>query len=720
MENKLYDLMNWPEIEGIVYSDSLHPKKILGQHVTRHGLLIQAYYPDALQAMVIQEDGKEIPMELVDEMGFFALLLPQKKPIQYHYSFVLPDQRRILQKELYGYPSMLSAKEVKAFLAGSNHDAQNLLGAREMTYGNETGILFAVWAPNAMRVSVVGPFNNWDGRLCQMEKHQSGIFELFIPDLTFGTSYKFEVRFKGSLTGLKGDPYARTVSSEDGFLSLVEDLTYEWKDQYWVENRKKELNGPLTILEVDLDQLLNSETGDFFDSYEEIGQHLILRNQELHFTHIELLTPMEHEKDCPHKVRSLYAPMGKYGDSKSFMKMIDLLHQAKIGVIADWVPSEFPKEEQGLAWYDGTCIYEHLDRRLAEYPLHNTLKFNYSRPEVQSYLVSGITYWLDQFHLDGIRMRGISSMLYHDYYKEPGQWIPNIYGGNENLEAVTFLKKLNQNIRKLHPRILVLADEDSAWPQVTGDPAKESLGFDYKWNRGWQTDFLNFMELDPLFRKGSYHNLLNSMIYAYSENFILALPQDIFANGFEGFLDKMPGTLREKYANVRTALGYFYTHPGKKSLFAGALKTVEEEHQGLAKYLGDLNQLYLKEEALWKEDHSVEGFEWINHMAAQETVLTFERKSRQELLIVAINFTPVIRTKYLIGVPYEGLYKEIFNSDSGAYGGSDAVNKRAVRGKEVFHDFREHAISITLPPLGITILKYLPEKTATVTRTKKK
>lgn len=731
MEKKLYDLMNWPDIEGVICSDLTNPGKLLGTHAVNDGLLIQAFYPNAVKAAIHSSSGKEYPMEIVDEAGYFAALLPLKNRFEHTFLYEFEDGNTYEMYDSYDVPGFLKKKDIKAFNEGTCSDAYRFMGAHVTEYKGRKGVNFAVWAPFALRVSVVGTFNNWDGRIHQMEKiDDSGIFELFVADAAPGDMYKYEIRFKGGEVHLKSDPYGFAAEMRPGTASVVyDDSSYTWDDGEWLEKRDKDMYRklPLSIYELHLGSFMKPDDGRLFYNYRELAPLIIAYVKEQNFTHVEIMPVMEHPLDesWGYQVTGYYAPTSRYGTPDDFKFMIDEIHKAGIGVILDWVPAHFPKDESGLARFDGTCLYEHADRRKGEHPDWGTLCYNYGRKEVSNFLLSNAVFWAKEYHADGIRMDAVASMLYLDYGRKQGEWEANIYGGRENLEAVEFLKTLTRTFDRTCSSVMLIAEESTAWPKVTGDVRDdESLGFTYKWNMGWMNDFLYFMECDPLFRKGRYNSLTFSMIYAYTEDFILSISHDEVVHGKKSMINKMPGNdISAKMNNLRAAYGFMYTHPGKKLLFMGQDTGAENEwweaeavdlniadrpeKAALKKYVADLNMLYRKEKALHELDFTPEGFEWINCMSADENIVTYVRKSSSgEMLLIVANFAPVIRAKYRLGVPAAGRYKEIFNSDALIYGGTGVVNKRIIPSAATEWDGRDNSITITVPPMGISIFRY--------------
>ena len=633
MSDKLYGYMDWPEIETVVYSEENSPRSILGAQVTEDGILVQCFFPgrDNVSVKTIS-DGKQYPMVKEDEAGYFAVLLPGKEIPEYVY---LAEEEEEIREyhDAYAFPSMITLEEEQKFINGICYDIYEKLGAHPMKVNGVDGVYFAVWAPNALRVSVVGDFNNWDGRMYQMNLLPvSGIFELFIPDIPIGALYKYELKLKDGLTYLKADPYANEAELRPANASVVTDLTkFRWRDKTWLRERKKiqKEDAPMFVYEMHLGSWKKPEDGREFYNYREIAPMLIEYIQEMGYTHVELMPIMEHPFDASwgYQVTGYYAPTSRYGSPEDFMFFVDALHRVGIGVILDWVPAHFPRDTFGLASFDGTCLYEHLDPRQGSHPHWGTLIYNYGRPQVKNFLIANALFWADKFHVDGIRFDAVASMLYLDYGKNDGEWVSNIYGGNENLDAVEFLKHLNSIFKKKYPDALLIAEESTAWPQVTGSVEEDGLGFDYKWNMGWMNDFIGYMSNDPYFR-GSHHNELTfSMIYAYSERFMLSLSHDEVVHGKASLLGKMPGEMEKKFANLRAAFGYFVTHPGKKLLFMGqefaqlhewaenrALDwedLQQEPHRQMKEFVKTLIHLYKEYPALHSMDEVSEGFEWI-------------------------------------------------------------------------------------------------------------
>jgi len=732
MYEQVYPLMQWPQIEALMYSEHDMPHQILGQHVTEEGILITAYIPTAVHMAVknIKTD-KEYPMVMMEDGGYFAVLIPGKNKIKY--IFIVEYDNGFLAEvyDPYAFDVILQPDDIKQFNSGINYEAYRMLGAHLIEVDGVQGVHFAVWAPMAVRVSVVGDFNLWDGRRHPMRRlGDSGIHELFIPGLSEGEKYKYEIKIKGDTIVLKSDPYGFFSEVRPNKASVVYDIDkYTWNDELWIKNSSKldTKKTPMLIYEVHLGgfkRLEPLEEGSLgFYNYRELAPMIASYVKEMGYTHIELMPIMEHPLDesWGYQVTGYYAPTSRYGTPDDFMYFVDYMHIHGIGVILDWVPAHFPRDLSGLAVFDGTSLYEHADPRQGSHPHWGTLIYNYGRPEVSNFLIANALYWVEQYHVDGIRIDAVASMLYLDYGKNDGEWVANIYGGNENLEAIEFFKHLNSIMKRRNKRAVMIAEESTSWPKVSHPIDEGGLGFDYKWNMGWMNDFLGYLREEPLYRRYHYGELLFSMIYAYSEKFVLVLSHDEVVHGKGSMLGKMPGTMAEKFANLRAAYGFMMAHPGKKLLFMGQefaqlaefnegrsldWELLEnEENLQMQTYLKDLNQLYESNQAFYKFDFEPEGFEWINNISADESIVVFLRKTKKsdETLLIVCNFDTVIHPNYKIGVPFTGKYKEIFNSDAIAYGGGGHINPRLKQSKKSECDGRENSIQIIVPPLGISV-----------------
>ena len=740
MSDRLYELMDWAEIEAVVYSEESEPKKILGPRVTEDGILIQCFLPGVQRVKVLLGRGKQdFDMVMEDEAGFFSVLIPGDKIPKYKLEAEYEEnneKKTVKFYDPYAFENQITPEEEQQFNAGICYQIYEKLGAHPMRLNGVAGVYFAVWAPNAMRVSVVGDFNQWDGRIHQMNRlDTSGIYELFIPGLKPGALYKYEIKAKGSLVYLKSDPYGNEAEMRPNTASVVADMTqYHWGDAQWMKDRKHlhDEKKPMAVYEMHLGSWRKPEEEDRpFYNYREIAPMLAAYVKDMGYTHVELMPVMEHPLDesWGYQVTGYYAPTSRYGSCEDFMYFIDYMHQQEIGVILDWVPAHFPKDTFGLSNFDGTCLYEHLDPRQGMHPHWGTLIYNYGSPQVKNFLISNALFWIEKYHADGIRMDAVASMLYLDYGKNDGEWVANIYGGNENLEAIEFLKHLNSIFKKQHPDALLIAEESTAWPKITGKVEDDGLGFDYKWNMGWMNDFIDYMSKDPLFRGGAHDELTFSMVYAYSEKFLLSLSHDEVVHGKGSLLNKMPGEKEKKLANLRAAYGFMLGHPGKKLLFMGQEFAQErewseqrgldwnlleeKEHQQMQDYMKEMWKLYKEQPALYEIDYDPAGFEWINHMAYDKSMLTFIRKGkkRESTLVFVCNFSDVAYEKYQMGVPYPGKYKEIFNSDAKKFGGSGLVNARVKASKKEECDERKNSIVINVAPLSVQIFSYTKNET---------
>lgn len=731
MTKKLYKMMNWPVIEEIIYSESQDPHATLGPHVQGNGTLIQAFFPGAQKVTLqLTKDMTEKEMELADDDGFFAVWLPVKNVGAYRYIVSYENGSVETMQDAYRHECLITAEDEEKFAMGVHYTVYEKLGAHPLNLDGEDGVYFAVWAPNALRVSTVGDFNHWDGRIHQMRKLPSGIFEIFIPGVKAGDNYKYEIKLKTGLTYLKADPYGNAAQLRPETASVVADLrNFKWEDKEFIKKRKtfRKENAPISVYELYLGSFLAPKDDEEYANYREIADKLIPYVKEMGYTHVELMPVMEHPLDASwgYQVIGYYAPTARYGTPEDFMYFVNELHKAGIGVILDWVPAHFPRDIYGLSSFDGTCLYENPDEQRRSHPHWGTLVFDYGRPEVSNYLIANALFWVEKFHADGIRMDAVASMLYLDYGRNPGEWTANIYGGNENLEAVELIKHLNSMMGKRNPGVLRIAEESTAWPMVTGSLEDGGLGFDLKWNMGWMNDYLDYIKYDPYFRSHHHSELTFSMIYAYSEKFMLVFSHDEAVHGKSSMLGKMPGEREQKFANLRLTYAYMFTHPGRKLLFMGQdigefsewneMRQTEWEllkypdHKGMAALVKKLNELYTTKPALYEWDDKPEGFAWINSINSTENLLTFLRKTRKKesLLVVAANFSGVEK-QVKIGVPYEGSYKEILNTDAEEFGGSGMVNKRAKRAVKKEWDDRPYSVSITLAPLSVSILEFRP------------
>jgi 1,4-alpha-glucan branching enzyme len=626
----------------------------------------------------------------------------------------------------YRFGPTIGDLDLHLFAEGRHHHIYRVLGAHPCEHEGVPGVRFATWAPNAERVSVVGNFNRWHGLAHPMRvRGQSGVWELFIPGLVAGETYKFEVLDANGKLQLKADPYGNRFELRPANAAVVcGDTDFEWGDGAWLEQRASWdwQHAPVSIYEFHPGSWRRDEEGNFLN-FRTMAEQLADYVLRLGFTHVELLPVMEHPLDDSwgYQCTGYFAPSQRFGSPDDFRYFVDLLHQKGIGVILDWVPAHFPRDAHALARFDGTSLYEHEDPRRGEHTDWGTLIFNYGRNEVKNFLLASANYWLEEFHLDGLRVDAVASMLYLDYSRKAGEWEPNIHGGRENLEAIAFLRELNALTHGRHPGTLTIAEESTAWPQVTRPTWVGGLGFSMKWNMGWMHDTLSYMAHEPIYRQFHHDRLTFGLMYAFTENFLLPFSHDEVVHGKKSMLGKMPGDEWQRFANLRLLYTYMYTYPGTKLLFMGSefgepgewrhhgqlsWELLEQApHRGLHQLVADLNQLYRSESSFHRNEFTSEGFEWIDCHDSTQSVLSYLRRDGSDYHLVVLNFTPVVRRFYRIGVPDAGTYREVFNSDSHFYGGGDVGNGLPVESEDTPWMGRPHSISLTIPPLAALILK---------------
>ncbi|MBL8056989.1 MAG: 1,4-alpha-glucan branching protein GlgB, partial [Anaerolineales bacterium] len=706
----------------------LHP------HPDGAGLVVRTFQPEAKDVAVLDGE-RRYPMERIHAEGFFEVSLPDHAAF-FVYQLALTDWdgRETVVEDPYRFPPVLNETDLYLFNEGSLVRAYEKLGAHLTTHAGVAGVVFTVWAPSALRVGVVGAFNNWDGRRHAMRpRGASGLWELFIPGLAAGTVYKYEVksRFLGYMAN-KADPYGFAAEVRPANASVVYDLSrYQWNDGEWLAAReeRQNLETPLSIYEVHLGSW--KRTGDNqWLSYRELADQLVPYVKEMGYTHIETMPIAEHPYDGSwgYQVAGYYAPTARFGSPDDFRYFVDQAHQAGLGVIVDWVPAHFPKDEHGLGYFDGTHLYEHSDPRQGEHKDWGTFIFNFGRNEVRNFLLSNALFWLEQYHIDGLRVDAVASMLYLDYSRKHGEWIPNRFGGRENLEAVDFLKRFNELVHQEFPGTLTYAEESTAWPLVSRPVYVGGLGFDLKWNMGWMHDMLEYMEKDPVFRRYHHHSLTFSMVYAFTENFVLSFSHDEVVYGKRSMLNKMPGDDWQRCANLRALYAYMYAHPGKKLLMMGsefgqwnewnfqtgldwhlldADRPGSERHRQIQHFVRDLNRLYQAEPALYEVDFHWDGFQWIDLHDVDNSIVSFVRyaKEKREAIVVVANFTPVPRSGYRVGVPGPGFYREILNSDSALYGGGNVGNAGGLPAEPTAWQGQPASLLINVPPLGVVYFK---------------
>ncbi len=747
------------QVDQIVGNRHHNPFEILGPHpVATNGKvtswIVRAYLPKAQVAyVVIPEERQEYAMEPLHHPHFFECHLPITQLNNYQLRVKEGDHERVIYDPYAFRSPQLTDFDLHLFSEGNHHRIYEKMGAHLTSVNGIEGVYFALWAPNARNVSVIGDFNQWDGREHQMRKGHTGVWELFIPGIGTGTIYKYEVKNHSGHMYEKSDPYGFYQEVRPKTASIVTDLNaHTWKDQDWMERRRQLdiLKQPISVYEVHLGSWLHEDIdkpakrvngeieppvavadlkpGARFLTYRELADKLIPYVKNLGFTHIELLPIAEHPFDGSwgYQVTGYYACTSRYGCPQDFMYFIDQCHQNNIGVILDWVPGHFPKDGHGLAFFDGTHLYEHADPRQGEHHEWGTLVFNYSRNEVRNFLVANALFWFDKYHIDGIRVDAVASMLYLDYNRKPGEWVANRYGGRENIDAADFLRQVNYVIFSYFPGIISIAEESTDWPMVSWPTYVGGLGFNMKWNMGWMHDMLDYFHMDPWFRQFHQNNVTFSMMYAYSENYMLALSHDEVVHGKSNMLGKMPGDHWQKFANIRCLYTFMFSHPGKKTLFMSMEFGQWSEwnvwgdlewhlvqyplHQGLQKFVSDLNQLYRSQPSLYTQDFAREGFEWIDCSDNRHSVVSFIRRDKdsEEFVVVVCNFTPQPHSHYRIGVPQRGFYKEIFNSDSKQYGGSNMGNLGGKWAEEWSFHGRPYSLDLCLPPLAAVIFQLDP------------
>ncbi len=701
------------------------PFAVLGAHAQGGRHLLRLFLPHA-ERVALAESRQSIPR--IEGSDFFELDLGQAAPAHpIKLEWVDKFGTTHVSHDPYSIPPQLPDFDIHLFSEGKHRHAYRFFGSHLHVAEGVEGVLFAVWAPNAARVSVVGDFNQWDGRCHPMRSRGgSGVWELFIPDINAGSLYKFEIRTAHGDITLRTDPYGNLFQPRPETASIViAESRFEWNDHPWLSQRKNSdwQQQPMSVYEVHLGSWQRDENGEFLN-YRELASRLCEHVKKLGFTHIELLPVTEHPLDGSWGYQSTgyFAPTSRFGAPDDFRYFVDLMHQNGIGVLLDWVPAHFPRDRHALARFDGTALYEHEDPRKGEHRDWGTLIFNFGRNEVRNFLISSAIYWLEEFHIDGLRVDAVASMLYLDYSRDPGDWIPNQYGGRENLEAVDFLRELNSVTHDLHPGTLMVAEESTAWPQVSRPTWLGGLGFSMKWNMGWMHDTLSYMSKDPVYRHYHHDLLTFGLLYAFTENFVLPFSHDEVVHGKGSMIDKMPGDGWQKFANLRLLYTYMFTYPGKKLLFMGSEFAQGREwndgeslewhlsdqpyHQGITTLLTDLNRLYREQPPLHQIEFENTGFEWIDCHDSSQSILSYLRKDRngREILVV-LNFTPVTRDGYRIGVNLPGKYREIFNSDSGYYEGSNMGNGIPLVSEPLAWMGRDQSISLTLPPLGAILLE---------------
>ncbi|MFZ2654955.1 MAG: 1,4-alpha-glucan branching protein GlgB [Victivallales bacterium] len=714
------------------------PHSILGMHLDPklNCIIVRCYDPKSLEVLVIGETGEKTRMEKIHEQGLFALSFPG---VQKHFKYELEkhfdNSSAFTSPDPYCFLPGIGEMDQYLFNQGEHHKVYEFMGAHPRDFGGVTGVLFTVWAPSADRVSVVGNFNQWDGRRHPMRViGSSGIWELFIPSLKEGEIYKFELRAKNGDIFLKLDPYAYWTEMRPNTAARVSaQNNFAWTDENWMNARKHKnwLEGPMNTYEVHMGSWrgpglreLNPADENDFHNYRDIAHALADYVVEMGYTHIQLLPMAEHpfDQSWGYQVTGYYAPTARFGTPEDFSYFVNYMHSKNIGILVDWVPAHFPRDAFSLARFDGTALYEHLDPRQGEHRDWGTFIFNYGRCEVRNFLIGNTLFWFERYHIDGLRVDAVASMLYLDYSKQDGNWLPNKYGGKENLDAISFMKRLNELTHELHPGTMMIAEESTAWTGVSRPAYLGGLGFTLKWNMGWMHDTLEYFSKDPVFRSYHHDKLTFSIWYAFSENFVLPFSHDEVVHGKKSLLDKMSGDYWQKFANLRLLMSYMMTHPGKKLLFMGCEFGQWNEwdckssldwpllkypiHTGTRTAFKDLNKVYKDRPALWEVDFHPKGFEWVDINDILQSVISYIRwdKNHTEPVLVVMNNTPVVRNNYRVGVPFGGTWYEIFNSDAENYGGSGVGNKGRVDTENKECHGRPCSLSLTLPPLGALFL----------------
>jgi 1,4-alpha-glucan branching enzyme len=712
-------------MEAIINGTHSDPFSVLGPHQQGKKWEVRAFLPQAAEVSV-ESAGRSVLMRKIHPQGFFIAELSQD-PGAYKLRLNLWHGAESEIEDPYRFPPLLSHFDLHLHGEGTFNQSFLTMGAHVVECLGVEGTRFAVWAPNAEIVSLVGDFNDWDERRHPMRRREGGIWELFVPAVSEGTTYKYSVRASlRSYHQQKADPYAFSSEVPPKSASIVYELSkYEWSDREWMDQRAKKnyLNEPVSIYEVHLGSWMRGPLNSFL-SYRELANLLVEYAVRMGYTHIELLPIMEHpfSGSWGYQVTGFYAPTSRFGSPRDFMYFVDRCHQAGVGVIVDWVPGHFPKDAHGLAYFDGTALYEHADPRKGEHLEWGTKIFNYGRNEVRTFLISNALFWLQEYHIDGLRVDAVASMLYLDYARKEGEWIPNQYGGNENLEAIDFLRRFNELAHKF-PGAVTIAEESTSFSGVSRPVYLNGLGFTMKWNMGWMHDMFLYFSHDPVHRKYYHNNITFSLLYAFSENFVLPISHDEVVYGKRSLIGKMPGDVWQKFANVRAFMAYMFGHPGKKLLFMGADIGQWEEwnhdrgipwelvqfdfHRKLQNYVAELNQLYRTHPALYEIDYQWDGFEWVDFHDYENSIISFIRRprGRTPFLLICCNFTPVPRQNYRIGVPDPGTYREIFNSDAEMFGGSNMGNAGAVTTQPIAASNHYHSLSITLPPLAVVVFE---------------
>jgi 1,4-alpha-glucan branching enzyme len=715
-------------VDAILHARHGDPFSLLGPHDCEGGCAVRTFQPGAIKVEVLAKDSEKVmaTLALIDTAGFWSGMMPAHIP--YRLRVTHRDRVQVVE-DTYAFGPSLGEVDIYLLAEGRHQDLGRALGAHPMVLEGVPGTRFAVWAPNARRVSVVGKFNDWDGRCHPMRNHpDAGLWEIFIPRIGAGTVYKYEILGpQGYVLPLKADPVAGRAEVPPATASIVTDDRFVWTDHQWMEGRRHESaqrDQPISIYEVHAASW-RAEEDDGRDVWTQLAETLVPYVAAMGFTHLEFLPIMEHPFGGSWGYQPLgqFAPSARLGSPASFAALVDRCHRAGIGVILDWVPAHFPGDAHGLAQFDGTSLYEHADPREGFHQDWNTYIFNLGRHEVRGFLIGGALHWLEHFHIDGLRVDAVASMLYRDYSRKQGEWVPNIYGGRENLEAISFLRELSDVVATRCPGTVLIAEESTAWPGVSRPVSEGGLGFHYKWNMGWMHDTLHYMQEDAINRRWHHDQIAFGLVYAFSENFVLPLSHDEVVYGKGSLIGKMSGDHWQKFANLRAYFGFMWTHPGKKLIFMGGeIAQVREwnhdgsidwwlldqpEHAGMQRLVRDLNTVYRKIPALHVKDCDGNGFRWVVLDDRDQSVFAYLRLGREgdKPALVVCNFTPVPRFGYRLGVPVAGGWREVMNTDAGIYGGSNLGNGGWVQAEETGWGDWPATLSLTLPPLATVVLE---------------
>lgn len=730
MEN----LLSKEEMEAVITGNHGNVFAVLGIHKDKGSkeVFIRTYQPHAKSVELLKYDDSSLGfLTKLDDRGFFQINVGAVDNFPYRFRIENDLGQFYLKEDEYRFPSVLGDIDVYLLAEGNHLEMYKKLGAHVMEMDGIKGVGFAVWAPNAKRVSVVGGFNNWDGRAHVMRKHPTcGVWDIFIPGLKEGELYKYEVKTQEDYILVKSDPVAFWSEKRPNTASVVYESKYHWNDDGWMNYREEHnsFDKPMSIYEVHLGSWRRKDGNEFL-TYRELADTLVPYVSNMGFTHVEFMPLTEHPLDSSwgYQVVGMFSPTSRFGTPDDLRYLIDKFHEANIAVIMDWVPAHFPKDGHGLNEFDGTHLYEHADPRKGEHSDWGTKIYNYGRTEVCNFLCASALYWLKEFHIDGLRVDAVASMLYLDYSRKNGEWIPNIYGGNENLEAISFLRRMNELVYGQNKGAFTCAEESTAWPMVSRPTTMGGLGFGYKWNMGWMNDTLKYMSKDPIYRRFHHGMLTFGLLYAFNENFILPISHDEVVHGKGSMLSKMPGDEWQKFANLRAYYGFMYTHPGKKLLFMGCEFGQDWEwnseeslrwhllqypmYKGMQNCVRDLNYMYKGNPAFYEVDFDYRGFEWIDHSNADDSVISYMRKGSTpgDYMIVICNFTPVVRHDFRVGVHERIKYQEIFNSDDVNYWGSGVKNEGFMQASDIPANSKEYSIEVVLPALSTIVIKPIRE-----------